>query len=105
MKALAIIFWIFAFVIFYTYVGYGMLAYLLVALKERFGKKSFHPTGEYKPDVTLLIAAYNEEDIIEEKMENCRSLIYPARETAHLREQHKRRCEQGRGFRRVSLHT
>ena len=78
MKALAIIFWIFAFVIFYTYVGYGMLAYLLVALKERFGKKSFHPTGEYKPDVTLLIAAYNEEDIIEEKMENCRSLIYPA---------------------------
>ena len=45
MKALAIIFWIFAFVIFYTYVGYGMLAYLLVALKERFCKKSFHPTG------------------------------------------------------------
>lgn len=30
------------------------------------------------PEVTLLIAAYNEEAIVDEKMANCRALDYPA---------------------------
>lgn len=29
------------------------------------------------PDVTLFIAAYNEEEVVDEKMENCYQLDYP----------------------------
>ncbi len=32
---------------------------------------------ETLPEVTLFITAYNEEDIVEAKMENCRALDYP----------------------------
>ena len=39
MNALEIIFWIALFVVFYTYIGYGILLYILVKLKEVFKKK------------------------------------------------------------------
>ena len=38
MNALEIIFWIALFVVFYTYIGYGILLYILVKLKEAFKK-------------------------------------------------------------------
>ena len=42
MNALEIIFWIALFVVFYTYIGYGILLYILVKLKEAFKKKCAH---------------------------------------------------------------
>ena len=65
MNTIEIIFWIFLFVVFYTYIGYGILLYLLVVIKERLLKKGNKPgTIDEFPEVTFLIAAYNEEDII-----------------------------------------
>lgn len=72
------LFWFGLFIVFYTYIGYGILLYALVRIKELFGKKAALVLPEPLPDVTLFIAAYNEEDIIGKKMENCRSLSYPA---------------------------
>ena len=78
MNTIEIIFWIFLFVVFYTYIGYGILLYLLVVIKERLLKRGDRPgTVEELPEVTFLIAAYNEEDIIDEKMQNTLSLEYP----------------------------
>ena len=77
MKTLICIFWIFAAIVFYTYVGYGIVVWILVRIKERFHGRKASSTSEEFPEVTLLIAAYNEEDIIDEKMMNCRSLNYP----------------------------
>ncbi|MDD4491097.1 MAG: glycosyltransferase family 2 protein [Bacteroidales bacterium] len=78
MNTIEIIFWIFLFVVFYTYIGYGILLYLLVVIKERLLKKGNKPgTIDEFPEVTFLIAAYNEEDIIDEKMQNTFSLEYP----------------------------
>lgn len=74
---LQIIFWIGLFVAFYTYLGYGMLLYLLVRIKEKFVKPIALTLPEPLPEVTLFIAAYNEEAIVHEKMANCRSLSYP----------------------------
>lgn len=73
-----IIFWIFLFIIFYTYIGYGILLYLLVRVK-RFVKKSTSPIVEkdYEPEVTLFVAAYNEKDYVDEKVANSFSLDYP----------------------------
>ena len=77
MIVLTIIFWICAFVVFYTFFGYGIIIWIAVKIKERFSRPETYPMKEEFPDVTLLIAAYNEEDIIAQKMENCRALKYP----------------------------
>lgn len=72
-----ILFWFGLVIVFYTYIGYGILLYLLVRIKELFKKKTILHFPEPFPEVTLFIAAYNEEGIIAKKMENCRNLSYP----------------------------
>ncbi|MGE5424746.1 MAG: glycosyltransferase family 2 protein [Syntrophothermus sp.] len=74
-----IIFWVLAAVVVYTYIGYGLLLYLMVKIK-RMGKNKTRTqiSEDYEPEVTLFIAAYNEKDFVEEKMKNCLSLDYPA---------------------------
>lgn len=75
-----ILFWIFLFIVFYTYLGYGILLFILVKLKERFAKPTYdskeYPTCNL-PDVTLFITAYNEEDVVDLKMRNSIELNYP----------------------------
>lgn len=71
------IFYILIFIVFYTYLGYGILIWLLVKVKELFYPYNKKVTMTELPDVTLLIAAYNEEDIIDDKMNNIRLLDYP----------------------------
>ena len=57
-----------------------MLLYVLVRLKECFRKTVIPPLPEDSrlPELTLFIAAYNEEDVIDDKMRNCLALDYPA---------------------------
>lgn len=72
-----IAFWIGLFLIAYTFIGYGFVLYLLVRLKRLFKKRfTFHRDLE-GPTVSILIAAYNEEALIEEKIINTLSLDYP----------------------------
>lgn len=72
-----ILFWCGLIIVFYTYVGYGLLLYILVRIKESLHKRvPSEWTGEL-PEITLLIAAYNEEEIVEKKMQNCKELDYP----------------------------
>ena len=73
------VFWISLFVVFYTYIGYGILLYFLVKVKEMFSKPSNPQVSDSDfPEVTLLIAAYNEERIVDEKMSNNYELEYPS---------------------------
>ncbi len=79
MKTLLFLFWISLFIVFYTYLGYGILLYLMVKIKEKFSKpQKFKLSQEEYPEVSLLIAAYNEEDIVDEKMANTLAQDYPA---------------------------
>ena len=72
------IFWISLAVVFYTYLGYGVLLYIMVKIKEFFIKPFDNNISKTDlPEVTLLIAAYNEEEIVEEKMLNNYTLEYP----------------------------
>lgn len=64
------------FIVCYTYVGYGILLYILVKVKARLFKKP--PSAPYEPEITLMVAAYNEESFIEEKIRNTLALDYPA---------------------------
>lgn len=80
MKSIETIFWICFGIVFYTYLGYGIVLYILVRIKRIFLKeiKTSPPAENEWPDVTLLICAYNEEDVIREKMQNNRLLDYPS---------------------------
>jgi len=78
MKTLVLLFWISLFIVFYTYLGYGILLYLLVRIKQYFVKPEVYKIlHEDLPEVTLLIAAYNEENIVDDKMSNTSALDYP----------------------------
>ncbi len=79
MTTLKIIFWLCLTIVFYTYIGYGLVLYLLVALKRLLKGRKQTPvvTDDELPQITLMICAYNEEDIIREKMKNIRQLDYP----------------------------
>ncbi|MGZ0016176.1 glycosyltransferase family 2 protein [Yeosuana sp. AK3] len=78
MLALKIIFWVLLFIIVYTYVGYGILLYLIIKIRRLFkiGNK-IETDSTYEPEVTLFIAAYNEKDYVEAKMKNSLELEYP----------------------------
>lgn len=73
MSWLALVFWVSIALIVYVYVGYGLLALCLT----RFVKRGPEPRAT-TPTVTLLIAAYNEEDILTIKLQNSLSLDYPS---------------------------
>ncbi len=78
MLTLEIIFWVFLFIIFYAYLGYGILLFFLIHMKRLFKGKDKPSTEEvYEPEVTLFVAAYNEKDFLDKKVENSRSLDYP----------------------------
>ena len=86
MNILEIIFWAFVALVFYTYIGYGIVLYLMVKVKELFvkQKKNSLPDEADLPEVTLLVAAYNEEAVVKEKMENSLALDYPAQKLHFL---------------------
>lgn len=72
-----IFFWISIALILYTYLGYGLLLFILLKLKAvLFGKKTTPAIG-YTPTVTVIVAAYNEAYCIEEKILNTLALDYP----------------------------
>lgn len=78
---LKIIFWLCLALVVYTYVGYGAVLYIILKVKNIFFRREITPIlpldPQLLPDVTLMICAYNEADVIEEKMQNIRALNYP----------------------------
>lgn len=73
---ISLIFWVGILVVGYTYVGYGIIIYILSKLRKRTNVLS-SPPDEQLPAVTLLVAAYNEADIIRTKIQNTLELDYP----------------------------
>lgn len=78
MGAMEWIFWLLILLVFYTYLGYGILLFVIVGLKRLLGLKSAVVyNANYEPNVTLVIPAFNEEDYIEDKALNSLALSYP----------------------------
>lgn len=76
MTTILFIFWISLTVLFFCYAGYGILLFIHNRIK-------FFLTGDYKDEnaeyipVTLIIAAYNEREVLEEKLRNTLEIDYP----------------------------
>ncbi|MGD5408105.1 glycosyltransferase, partial [Xanthomonas citri pv. citri] len=68
------LFWTSLLLLFYTYLGYGVLLLLVTA----FYKRTLVPNAPYLPPVTVVVPAYNEEAVIEEKIKNSLALTYPS---------------------------
>ena len=69
---IGILFWLCVAGIFYVYAGYPLILTLLASLRPR--PSAYEP---YLPTVTLLITAYNEQEVIAAKLENSLALDYP----------------------------
>ncbi|MCW3123428.1 MAG: glycosyl transferase family 2 [Flavipsychrobacter sp.] len=75
---MTLVFWISLFIVFYTFFGYGVLLYFLVKLRTIvMGKRQLPDNGGIWPTLTVIVAAYNEEDFIIEKINNTLALNYP----------------------------
>ena len=78
MSGVETAFWVAVFIVFYAYVGYGILLFILIKIKRLFvGKKQLPFRSDYEPPVTFIVAAYNEENWIEDKIRNCLAFDYP----------------------------
>jgi len=88
MHIITYIFWICIALIFYNYIGYGILLLILTEVRQLFNVDNTLDNllldKENLPDVTMLVAAYNEERIIEEKIANSLSLNYPVDKLSFL---------------------
>ena len=74
-----IFFWASLLIVFYTFIGYGIILFLLVKARRVIkGKRRSNYNLNDLPTCTLIIAAYNEADILKEKISNTLSLNYPA---------------------------
>jgi cellulose synthase/poly-beta-1,6-N-acetylglucosamine synthase-like glycosyltransferase len=75
MIFVAVIFWLSAALIVYTHLGYPLILRVLVALRR-------HPTlqpgtWDEPPRISLIVAAFNEEEVIAAKVANALALDYP----------------------------
>jgi cellulose synthase/poly-beta-1,6-N-acetylglucosamine synthase-like glycosyltransferase len=73
---LAAIFWVSAALIAYTHLGYPLLLRVLLALR-RSPPRTPSPSEDDLPRVSLIVAAYDEEGVIEAKVANALALDYP----------------------------
>jgi cellulose synthase/poly-beta-1,6-N-acetylglucosamine synthase-like glycosyltransferase len=81
MHTASLFFWISLSVAGYTYLGYGLLLFLMSRTKAfRFGGHGLSNDVREPPlpRLTLVIAAYNEADVISDKIANSLALDYPA---------------------------
>jgi poly-beta-1,6-N-acetyl-D-glucosamine synthase len=72
MKLFGLIFWFCILFIAYVYAGYPLIVALLARLRR---KTEVYP--DITPKVSILIAAYNEQEVIAAKLENTLALDYP----------------------------
>jgi cellulose synthase/poly-beta-1,6-N-acetylglucosamine synthase-like glycosyltransferase len=85
MKTLEILFWVFLFIIFYSYLGYGILLFVIIKVRRILGlSKKINEIKDFEPEVTLFVAAYNEKDYVDEKIRNSFSLNYPREKVKHV---------------------
>ena len=74
MDIAAAAFWASVALLLYTYAGFPLLLMLVAAARRRAGVRK----GEVTPKVSLIVAAYNEEESVARRLENALSSDYPA---------------------------
>lgn len=81
MGIIKVIFFISVFIIFWAMIGYPVA---LKVLKGVFHKKDNKKNRMYRPTVTIMVVAHNEEKVIEDKLSNLVELDYPKDKITYL---------------------
>ena len=76
MRVWEYIFWVSCFIVFYNYVGYGIIIYFINALKKKKRQPS-EVNEDFFPTVSFIVAAFDEEDCIQQKIINSLEQNYP----------------------------
>ncbi|MEO9513136.1 MAG: glycosyltransferase family 2 protein [Flavobacteriaceae bacterium] len=85
MEFLKVFFWISLFIIFYSYLGYGILLFVIIKFRRAFGwVKDYRGNEDYEPEVTLFVTAFNEKDFLDQKVKNSKSLNYPQHKVTQI---------------------
>jgi len=86
LKLIEFIFWLLFLITAVSYFGYGLVVYILSGIKSFFvpNNKNKSLAEDNLPEVTLFVAAYNERDFIESKVNNSLKLNYPESKIKHL---------------------
>jgi cellulose synthase/poly-beta-1,6-N-acetylglucosamine synthase-like glycosyltransferase len=74
---MVIFFWVCIFIIFYTYIGYGLLLFILVKIKKILVSTKQDIQAVHTPSLTVIVAAYNEAYCMKDKILNTLALDYP----------------------------
>src|SRR5689334_15321120 len=77
MNFVDILFWTGIAILFYCYLGYGLLLFARNRAKKAFFPLKSKNTQELPP-VTLVVAAYNEGAVLPQKIKNCCEIDYPS---------------------------
>lgn len=67
----------------YTYLGYGLIVWLLIRLRPK-KQLVLNQSGDFLPDVTLVIPAYNERTCLSDKVANSLGQLYPRERIRYL---------------------
>lgn len=73
-------FWISLATLFYTYIGYGLLLLLLNAIRRPVKKLD----EDFLPAVCFVVPAFNEEAVLEKKIQNSLALNYPQNRISYV---------------------
>ncbi|MBP9104022.1 MAG: glycosyltransferase family 2 protein [Chitinophagaceae bacterium] len=60
----------------YNYVGYAIIAYIIIKIRKK-KDKDINSKDTFTPTIAFIVAAFNEEDCIEEKIKNSIAQDYP----------------------------
>ncbi len=77
MTALVVSFWVCVGLLVYTHAGYALLLALLARLHRRPGPQTPDDDDRTLPSVSVIVAAYAEEEVIAARVANLRALDYP----------------------------
>ncbi|MBL7748918.1 MAG: glycosyltransferase, partial [Chitinophagaceae bacterium] len=78
MDTVKLLYWISLALLFYCYIGYGILVFIINVVRGAFIPSKNAPTAADVLPVTLIVTAYNEEEIIVDKIRNTLDIDYPA---------------------------
>ena len=76
MNFLITIFWISLAILFYCYIGYGIIVFLVNIFRSLIKKKRIVNVASETP-VTMIVAAFNEASVLQQKIDNTLAINYP----------------------------
>lgn len=75
---MTVLFWTSLAIVFYTFIGYGIILWLFLKIKTAFSNRKIKEMRPSRlPTCSVVIAAFNEESFIREKITNTLALNYP----------------------------